>query len=136
MEFLRIFDGPNVTECYERRPSVVPQQALALANSELALAEARALTRRLSTKAGVDASSFVVQAFEQVLARRPRSEEVRLCADFLAQQAGQSEPITSSKVTPISMKANPQGMPSDSSARSRENLILVLMNHSDFVTVR
>ena len=32
VEFLKIFDGPSVTECYARRPSVVPQQALALAN--------------------------------------------------------------------------------------------------------
>src|SRR5262249_51651150 len=38
VEFLKIFDGPSVTECYERKTSVVPQQALALANSELALA--------------------------------------------------------------------------------------------------
>jgi len=30
MEFLTIFDGPGVTECYERRESVMPQQALAL----------------------------------------------------------------------------------------------------------
>ena len=37
VEFLKVFDGPAVTECYTRRPSVVPQQALALANSELAL---------------------------------------------------------------------------------------------------
>ena len=31
VEFLKIFDGPAVTECYVRRPTVVPQQALAMA---------------------------------------------------------------------------------------------------------
>ena len=38
VEFLKIFDGPSVSECYQRRPSVIPQQALVLANSELARA--------------------------------------------------------------------------------------------------
>ncbi|MEQ2009676.1 MAG: DUF1549 domain-containing protein, partial [Limisphaerales bacterium] len=49
VEFLKIFDGPAVTECYERRPSVMPQQALALANSELAQTEARRLAKQLAT---------------------------------------------------------------------------------------
>jgi len=40
MEFLRIFDGPGVTECYERRESIMPQQALALSNSELTYQQA------------------------------------------------------------------------------------------------
>src|SRR5207245_1782488 len=40
-EFLQVFDGPSVAECYERRPTVMPQQALALANSELTQRESR-----------------------------------------------------------------------------------------------
>ena len=47
VEFLKIFDGPSVTECYQRQPSVVPQQALALANSELALRKQRSLADEL-----------------------------------------------------------------------------------------
>ena len=35
MEFMDLFDGANVTECYERTVSIVPQQALAMANSTL-----------------------------------------------------------------------------------------------------
>ena len=34
MEFLQIFDGPSVTECYERNQAIVPGQALALINSD------------------------------------------------------------------------------------------------------
>ena len=41
-EFLQVFDGPSVVECYERKPSVIPQQALALLNSELVITRARA----------------------------------------------------------------------------------------------
>ncbi len=35
MEFLKTFDAPNPVECYMRNQSVVPQQALALANSQI-----------------------------------------------------------------------------------------------------
>src|SRR5438132_9477847 len=48
MEFLSIFDAASVTECYERRHSIVPQQALALLNSEVTLKHARLLARRLA----------------------------------------------------------------------------------------
>jgi hypothetical protein len=106
VEFLKIFDGPAVTECYERRPSVMPQQALALANSELALSEARKLAKQLATD--VD-EAFVRAAFMQVLARRPTAEETRLGREFLT---------------------------SSTPERARENFVLVLLNHNDFVTVR
>jgi hypothetical protein len=108
VEFLKIFDGPSVTECYERRPSVVPQQALALANSELAVNQARRLAAALRTEIGPDDKRFIGEAFRRILGRGPGPEETRLCAEFLSR-------------------------PSD---RSRENLVLVLLNHNDFVTVR
>ena len=136
VEFLRIFDGPSVTECYERRPSVVPQQALALANSELALSEARVLARRLSNEAVADPSRFVTLAFAQVLARRPGPEEVRLCAAFLAEQAGHFVQKASSKITPISTQGTPSAVSIEVWDRVCENLILVLLNHNDFVTIR
>jgi hypothetical protein len=48
VEFLKIFDGPAVTECYQRHATVMPQQALALANSKVALAQARSLAGRFA----------------------------------------------------------------------------------------
>src|SRR5947199_8051297 len=48
MLFLDQFDPASPTECYERRESVLPQQALALANSALALNQSRLLAKRLS----------------------------------------------------------------------------------------
>ena len=56
MEFLQIFDAPGVTECYRRKESILPQQALALANSELSLRMARRLAGVLSERAGSDPS--------------------------------------------------------------------------------
>ena len=37
MQMLTLFDQANPTECYRRRESVIPQQALALSNGRLAI---------------------------------------------------------------------------------------------------
>jgi hypothetical protein len=110
VEFLKIFDGPSVTECYMRHPSVVPQQALALANSELALREAKALASELTAEKPDD---FVEAAYRRVLAREPKPEEKKLCGEFLSAEEKKS-----------------------SEARARQDLVLVLFNHNDFVTIR
>ncbi len=117
-EFLQIFDGPAVTECYERRPSVMPQQALALSNSDLALKQARTLAARLISESESDAERLVDLAFQRILARRPNAGEGRLCADFLG---------------PAPVSAD---LARAEFARAAENLVLVLFNHNDFVTVR
>jgi len=120
MEFLTIFDGPGVTECYERRESVIPQQALALSNSELTHQQARLLARSLATRAGSDPAAFTVAAFEQILSRPPTSEETAESVAFLRNRAERNG--TTSSI--------------DSSQRARESLVHVLMNHNDFLTVR
>src|SRR5205085_1340826 len=56
MTFLDLFDRPNVVECYRRPESIVPQQALAMANSPLSLAQARVLAKRLSEENGIEAT--------------------------------------------------------------------------------
>jgi hypothetical protein len=117
VEFLRIFDGPMVTECYERRPSVIPQQALALANSELARREAEKLTSRLAATASGD-EAFITQIYQRVLARAPQPEEARLCREFLVSDHGSKDTAA------------------DQILRRRSHLVLVLFNHNDFVTVR
>ncbi len=111
MEFLQIFDGPGVTECYQRTESVVPQQALALANSELTIRQARLLASSLAGKTGEDPAAFVRAAFEQVLCRLPSNEELAECLIFLDRRAG-------------------------SVSDRRSSLVHVLMNHNDFVTIR
>ena len=47
MELLTAFDAPGVEECYRREQSIVPQQALALENSEFSWDQARRIARRL-----------------------------------------------------------------------------------------
>ncbi|MGE5194146.1 MAG: PSD1 and planctomycete cytochrome C domain-containing protein, partial [Deltaproteobacteria bacterium] len=140
MTFLDLFDRPNVVECYRRSESVVPQQALAMANSPLSLAQARLLARSLSAEAGPDPrpeaeDKFITIAFEQVLSRPPAAAERAECERFLADQAqrfGDPKSLTQFTTgTPSSVAAS-----ADPHQRARENLVHVLLNHNDFLTIR
>ena len=123
MEFLKIFDEASVTECYRRKESVVPQQALALENSELVLTQSRLLAGSLMNRSGNDPSAFTTAAFERLLSRPPTSEERTECIKFLQRRMREY----------INGSARGNG---DVATRAREGLIHVLLNHSDFVTVR
>jgi hypothetical protein len=132
MTFLDQFDAASPTECYERNESVVPQQALALSNSVLALNTSRAVASDLAKT--VQGPEFVAAAFERVLGRTPSDEERTRCIAFLLAQADlYSSP---EKLTPF--PAGPAVTPPsrDVQQRAREDLVLVLLNHNDFVTVR
>ncbi|HTU21550.1 MAG TPA: DUF1553 domain-containing protein [Gemmataceae bacterium] len=136
MELLTLFDAASVNECYRRSESIVPQQALALSNSSLALAQSRLLARSLSQQVGTgDSSAFVKAAFEQVLTRLPTEQELTACQKFLRDQAAllaESKKMTTSPGTSIS-SVPPAADPVQ---RAREGLIHVLLNHNDFVTIR
>ncbi|MFO0953279.1 MAG: PSD1 and planctomycete cytochrome C domain-containing protein [Isosphaeraceae bacterium] len=106
--FLRLFDSPSVVSCYRRSESVVPQQALALANSPLTREQAKVVSRRLSEHAAAD-PDFVSAAFVRLLGREPDQAERSECLAYLARTPGD---------------------------RARESLVHVLFNHNDFVTIR
>jgi hypothetical protein len=108
VEFLAIFDGPSASECYSRTHTIVPQQALALLNSGLALDGAAVLAGELA-KGQPDDAAFASAAFETVLSRPPTPEERDACAAFLA---------------------------SGDPKRSRATLVHALLNHHEFVTIR
>ncbi len=135
MSFLSLFDSANVTDCYRRSVSVVPQQALAMANSPLTLAQSRALAKAISNDDKIASGlEFIDEAFWRILCRAPTSEERRECEAFLVEQAtllGQTDGLTSFGSSPAGMP--PAGEPS---LRARESLIHVLLNHNDFLTVR
>ncbi len=107
VEFVQIFDGPAVSECYMRETSIQPHQALALANSKLSVNAAQSVVSQLSEFTGTDDCAFVEHLFLQVLSRPPSDEETKLCLHFLSQ-----------------------------STQPRYNLVLVLLNHNDFVSIR
>jgi hypothetical protein len=134
MGFLVLFDGASVTECYERTESVVPQQALAMANSTMALERSRAMAAALAKEAP-EAEDFVATAFERILSRPPTEAERKECTAFLkSQKALLSD---AAKLAPfgggVPVKLGPSPDPSQ---RAREDLLLVLFNHNDFVMIR
>ncbi len=114
MTFLAIFDAASPVEGYRRATTVVPQQALALANSSLALDMAKAVAAELTGNLGAataeTSAAFIRAAYLRVLCREPSAEETALCVEFLAEEK------------------QPQ--------RGRENLVHVLINHHEFVTIR
>jgi hypothetical protein len=133
MEFLKLFDCAAVTECYQRKESVLPQQALALANSELTIKHARLLARDLATRVSSDPASFIRSAFEQVLSRSPTAQELQTCVEFLSQQEKRYRLGTA----PVAGTVTEGKLPAaDPVLRARENLVHVLLNHHDFVTIR
>jgi mono/diheme cytochrome c family protein len=82
MEFLAIFDAASATESYTRTPTIVPQQALALLNSALALDAAAELAEALS-KTAADDAAFILASFETVLSRPATQSEQEACRAFL-----------------------------------------------------
>jgi hypothetical protein len=117
-KFLSMFDDAGVLECYRRAESIVPQQALALENSKLALSASARIAARLGQQ-GSDAE-FVRAAFETVLAGAPTAAEQAECERALA------------RLTDLARKHNH----ADPAGRARANLVHALLNHNDFITIR
>jgi hypothetical protein len=123
--FLTMFDEALVKECYRREQSIVPQQALAMTNSSLVLASAERIARRLSealggTQDATEHDPFVSLAFAMVLGKAPDATEMKVVRQ--AMQAWQALP-----------EADRSG---SATAFARTQLIWVLLNHNDFVTLR
>ncbi len=139
MEFLELFDLASPNACYERLVSVVPQQALALTNSSLALDQARILAEKITSETGTNSdkateSAFIQASFKQVLSRSATDAELKTCLKFLKQhtellkqKGNQAFPGGGTSRRPPS---------SDIHQRARENLVHVLYSHNDFVTIR
>jgi hypothetical protein len=134
MGFLTLFDGASVTECYERTESVVPQQALAMANSVLVLEKSRLLAAALSREAP-DALDFIATAYERILSRLPTAAERKECLAFLGSQKDLLG--GGAKLAPFAGGVPVKVAPSaDPAQRAREDLVQVLFNHNDFVMIR
>ncbi|HEX2475077.1 MAG TPA: PSD1 and planctomycete cytochrome C domain-containing protein [Lacipirellulaceae bacterium] len=138
MKFLEIFDAASTNECYRRSESIVPLQALALANSAVSIEQSRLLAKRLCSEAASHSEpekAFVEIAFEQILGRAASAAELTECRGFLTSQAELLG--TPEKLTAITGGAKTPTPAADNAVqRARENLTHVLLNHNDFVTVR
>jgi len=120
-KFASMFDPADILNCYRRDASVIPQQALTLANSKLALGKSREITAKLQTDfPKMNDEQFIQTAFELILSIDPTSDELALCLESL-------------KETTVAL-ANHAKI--NSEQRARENLVHALINHNDFITIR
>ena len=134
MDMLQAFDVASPNECFARSESIVPQQALALANGPLSFTVARTVAGFLSPSATA-APEFVRAAFLQVLNRPPTTAEA---GESIAYLTGQADLYRDpAKLTAFTAGAEPPLKPAeDPQQRARESLVHVLLNHNDFVTLR
>ena len=135
---LDAFDVANPNECYRRQSSVIPQQALALLNSSLAIDSARRLAEQLrmastGNDGQLNEQSFILSAFETILARPPVAAEIAACEAFLTDTVATADSGDVYTAGPETARVPPS---TDPRQRARENLLLVLFSHNDFVTIR
>lgn len=107
--FLATFDDADLLQCYRRGESVVPQQALALSNSELAFDASEKMASLLEEDGNRE---LIADLFLTILGRDPSAQETSECETFLSL---------------FSPKEN---------ERARSRLVHALLNHNDFVTIR
>ncbi|MCA9127511.1 MAG: DUF1553 domain-containing protein [Planctomycetales bacterium] len=143
MQMLVLFDAASPNECYRRLPSIIPQQALALANSSLARKMAKQLSEHVWTEIQSAGSvvvepdsqletsekpvAFINELFLRTLGRLPTGEELAYCADFLSTVVAEDG---------LSETSNSEPAESVAAAHARESLAVALLNHNDFVSVR
>lgn len=124
-----LFDGPDSVDCYRRTRTVIPQQALALTNSnmvhEISTAIVADWEKTFIGKSGINqdqqvlAKQFITDVFERVLSRSPKETELKVCLKAFQDQW-----------------KNKNGHSKKAETRTRESIVRALINHNDFVTVR
>ncbi len=154
MQFVDTFDGPNVCDCYRRTSTVLPQQALAMTNSELLVHCGRRLAERVVQQSRIPVSHeldppdttqslsnaitddhFVQIAFELILNRPPKEAELDASLRFLIQQRELLQAVPPEQLA-AEGNSNVQPASTEIQRRAWENLAISLFSHNDFVTVR
>jgi hypothetical protein len=133
-EFLRLYDQPIPNDCYVRPESIIPQQALASANSTFIQETSRLLAKSLNDRHAGD-DDFIRAAFDTILGAPPTAMEVTESRKFLASQSALLS--ESQRLTRFSDVIETHVPPAASAGqRARESLIHALLNHNEFITIR
>ncbi len=117
-KLLKMFNDADHLQCYRRTESIVPQQALALSNSKLAIEMAGRIEER--ERGGEGEAAFVDRVFLLLLGRKPDAEEKGACL------------ATLKELESVAKKAGKGNV----AQRARRGLVHALLNHNDFVSVR
>ncbi len=121
-KFLTMFDDADLLQCYRRSESIVPQQALALANSKLSMTMAESIAARVGDSLQTaDEGHFIHAAFATLLSRPPTDEERIACRSF----CDDLRKLLGGHVADADLEL-----------RIRTRLIHSLLNHNDFISIR
>lgn len=83
-KFLETFDDADVFACYRRSESIVPQQALAMMNSQTSATAAKQIAAAF--KSDLEPEAFIQSAFMKILARPPSKVELNESLLYLKDQ--------------------------------------------------
>jgi hypothetical protein len=120
-KFLKMFNDADHLQCYRRSESIVPQQALALSNSKLAIEMARLIAEGISQGSPKDdREAFIEQTFTTLLGRLPDEDEKKECNTFFDEL---SDLLSNGKTA-------------SSNGRVRARFVHALLNHNDFISIR
>ncbi len=120
--FLTMFDDADLLQCYRRSESIVPQQALALANSGLSMLMAQKIAESIAaSQDSGEQSVFADAAFETLLCRSATVEEHTACLTFC-------DELRTLLADEVAKK--------DLEERIRTRLVHTLLNHNDFISIR
>lgn len=123
-KFLSMFDDADLLQCYQRNESIVPQQALALANSELSMSLAEIIAVKIQDSiSGGDQNLFILTTFETLLGRSATEDEIEACTAYF-------EHIEELIKTEKKLSVN------ELDATVRARLVHSLLNHNDFISIR
>ena len=139
LPLLVAFDAPDLMGvCGARQVSVHALQSLTLMNSEFMLRQSRALAGRLFKEAGGDERAMISRLYELTLARKPRSDELRLTQSFLKGQAAVIRERIARGEAVSKLKDLPKGPKSmdEATAAAWVDLCLATMNLNEFVYVK
>ena len=119
-----LFDAPDAMECYRRTRSIVPQQALALTNSDFVHEQSAAIAVALMGETDVATESnpepFITAAFQKILSRPPSAAELQLCCEAIESQR---ELLAKTETADVNV-------------RVLESVVRAILNHNDFITIR
>ena len=120
-KLLSAFDDANVLDCYRRGESIVPQQALALENSKLAMEMVERIAKRLQDASPILSDrEFARIAFVSILADEPTQAELTWIEDTMIKMRALAEDPNSTQAT----------------HQARLGLVRGIVNHNDFITIR
>jgi hypothetical protein len=112
-----MFDNADILQCYRRSASIVPQQALALYNSRLAIEMSGKIARQINEQTKQDSrNGFIQSTFFLILGRHPSPSEATECERYFDEMT---------KLTEVSDEQ-----------QIRDRFVQAMLNHNDFITIR